>query len=48
MVFDLDNIFSADTVIDNIEQIAQGSSISTPDKDLLRKIYNIWWSRNCK
>jgi hypothetical protein len=48
MVFDLDNIFSVDTVIDNIEQIARGSAISMPNKDLLRKIYNIWWSRNCK
>lgn len=48
LVFDLDNIFSIDTVIDNIEQITQGSSLAMPDKDLLRKIYNIWWSRNCK
>lgn len=45
IVFDLDNIFSADLYIDNILDICKRTSLSIPDADLLHSIYNIWWNR---
>jgi hypothetical protein len=44
-VFELDNIFNHSTLIDNIEHIIKSLSLTMPDKDLLKKIYNIWWSK---
>ena len=44
-VFELDNIFSVDTFIDNMVSLYRDLSLTLPNTDTLRAVYNIWWSR---
>lgn len=44
-VFDLDNIFSPDLFIDNLLSVCSAVNLAKPNTDILKSIYNIWWSR---